>query len=193
MVTYNEISSDNSTPGNKLFVHGALWLNKFKIFFDHRFSVIENNVTFESVEEVIDSHDLDKEEHVEKDCVDSPSCPKKRKHAESRLWTKNICKHNRGVGKSYINTRVVVVPAKEIQDHYHCDCRNDCSSKISFDQRLLNFKQFYEYASWEMQKILMFLSSTRFEKEIGRASAFLWSNQYGIVASKWAQHFSCEV
>lgn len=32
----NKYSGDNSTPGNKPAGLGALWLNKFQVFFDHQ-------------------------------------------------------------------------------------------------------------------------------------------------------------
>lgn len=117
----------NSTLGNILSELGSLWLNNFLIFSDHNVLETEENVT---IEEVSDSH---------LENVNSPPRIKKRKHAEPQLWKKNQRKRNRDTGKSYINTRGVVVAAKKIQADYCCGCPKNCSNKISFEQRLSNF------------------------------------------------------
>lgn len=80
-----------------------------------------------------------------------PAHPKRRKHAEPQKWKKNIRKLRRAAGESYTNTRGVVIPAKVLDEYYQCSCRNGCTKKISYDQRLLNYRQFYQNASWETQ------------------------------------------
>lgn len=80
--------------------------------------------------------------------------PRKNRFADPKVWKKNVRKHLRNSGESYVGVKGKIVPKKMCED-FDCHCRLKCSQNISYAERCKNFQKFYSNAAWETQTAIL--------------------------------------
>lgn len=81
-------------------------------------------------------------------------CPKSRKrHANSKLYKKNVAKLKRNFGSSYENVRGVTVPSRILGPP--CNCTKKCR-KIIGPEAMNIFNKFWDLSSYDKQNEYLF-------------------------------------
>ncbi|XP_039747039.1 uncharacterized protein LOC120637854 isoform X2 [Pararge aegeria] len=80
---------------------------------------------------------------------------RKRMRKES-LWKKNVRKNKRARGEAYVNTKGVLIPAKQIDTGLQCTCNQKCHDKIVHDRQKQLFSKFYALANFDLQSAYLY-------------------------------------
>lgn len=75
----------------------------------------------------------------------------RKRMRNENLWKKNVRKNKRARGEAYVNTKGVLIPAKQIDTGLQCNCNQKCHEKIVHDRQKQLFSKFYTLANFDLQ------------------------------------------
>lgn len=88
---------------------------------------------------------------AESDTEDNQETKERKKGVRNvDTYKKEVIKRSRLLGSEYVNTKGNVVSKKSNTDK-NCDCKEQCTSKLSFEEKLAMFTEFYDGKSKNQQ------------------------------------------
>lgn len=133
-----------------------------EVFEQDQFEVISESPAPQSPPQLPDLESRSSVESI--DCPSTVVEPKSKinRRSNPESWLRNQRKLARNTGRSYIASNGRLVEAKQMRNSCGKSCRMQCSSKITEEERLKNFNNFYALADIAKQRRFLFLHMKSF-------------------------------